>query len=132
MASSLVATWHPIRVPAFRRRFHTKRYISRCALEERTVIEGYNSLNGNGKGIGYEGTGREGKNGKSNVYLESKNGNGGLVKYEAGDGVAFKSGDTEAEERKRKKRIEEIGREDAWFKTYGEQPQVKFLYFVKS
>jgi hypothetical protein len=137
MASSLVATWHPLRAPAFRRRSHNRRSISvsvsRCALDERTVIESYNSLNGNGngKGIRYEDTAKESTNGKFDVNLEnSSNGNGRLVKYETANGVAFKSGNEQAEERERKKRIEEIGREDAWFKADGgQQPQVNSFQF---
>ncbi|XP_078165414.1 ABC2 homolog 13 isoform X2 [Carex rostrata] len=130
MMSSLVHTWHPLRAPAaaFRRRriHHTRRFIfiSRCAVEERTVIDSYKNLNGNGRGIKYEEVEREGKNGKLDMYLESDNGNGGLMKYEEGNGVVGKSGNMQVEERERKKRIEEIGKEDAWFKTFGDQPQV--------
>lgn len=136
MMSSLVHTWHPLRAPATasRRRIqHTRRFIfiSRCALEEKTVIESYKILNGNGRGIKYEEVEREGKNGKLDMYLESDNGNGGLMKYEEGNGVAGKSGNIQVEERERKKRIEEIGKEDAWFKTFGDQPQVHVTFWGK-
>lgn len=141
MALSLVSTWHPLRAPALRLRFHARRFVYRSALEERTVIESYDSsLNGNGRAIKLEQISREGKSGKMDPYLGSANGNGngngngGMIKYEVENGNALKSGSIlESEERERKKRVEEIGREDAWFRKDGEQPQVNiFTYKILS
>lgn len=123
MASSLLATWHPLRAPAYARRFPTRRLASRCALEERTLLESSNGSARGGVQLG--------------VYLESGNGSGnrGLVKYERANGAAFESAtrSAEAEELQRKKRIEEIGREDAWFKTQAaQQPQVASFFLPPS
>ncbi|XP_020110266.1 uncharacterized protein LOC109725478 isoform X1 [Ananas comosus] len=81
-------------------------------------------LNGNGDGFGYDVV--EGStNGSLEEYLkENGASNGSLVKYEDGNGAAPKGGDEASEETKRKKRVEEIGKEDAWFKKGGQEVQV--------
>lgn len=74
--------------------------------------------NGSGRGLGYE------VNGSVEVLLNGNGaGNGSLVKYEEGNGAAASSGGG-SEERRRKERVEEIGREDAWFKNGRPQPEV--------
>lgn len=87
-------------------------------------------LNGNGDGFGYDVV--EGStNGSLEEYLkENGASNGSLVKYEDGNGAAPKGGDEASEETKRKKRVEEIGKEDAWFKKGGQEVQVNCLAFL--
>jgi hypothetical protein len=60
-------------------------------------------------------------------------GNGSLVKYVNGNGVAAEVVDdfvatSKQKEVGRKKRLEEIGKEDAWFKRNGE-PQVEVCMY---
>ncbi|CAL9169597.1 unnamed protein product [Musa hybrid cultivar] len=84
--------------------------------------------NGNGGGSGYGF--REVVNGSANRKIEvilngneASNGSASLV-YTDGNGAVAKEVDEVFEEAKRKKRVEDIGKEDAWFKKGGEQPQV--------
>ncbi|CAL9166525.1 unnamed protein product [Musa hybrid cultivar] len=84
--------------------------------------------NGNGGGGGYGS--REVVNGSANGKIEvilngneASNGSASLV-YTDGNGAVAKEVDEVFEEAKRKKRVEDIGKEDAWFKKGGEQPQV--------
>ncbi|KAJ3676183.1 hypothetical protein LUZ60_003595 [Juncus effusus] len=118
MMSSLVATWHPLRAPAFARRVQARKLRVRSALDEKTRIaeklDNYSSLNGNGRGgLKLE----EGE--KLDAYLKNgNNGNGGLVKSDNGNG-----GGSNSAEKERKMRLEDIGREDAWFKK-NQEPQV--------
>ena len=89
------------------------------------------SGDGNGNGYAYNGSVEKYFNGGVSV-LESGNGagptNGSLVEYVNGNGVAavevvteVRESEAEVAEEGRKKRIEEIGKEDAWFKQSGEQ-----------
>ncbi|XP_072972664.1 protein ACTIVITY OF BC1 COMPLEX KINASE 8, chloroplastic [Typha angustifolia] len=116
------------------RRRPLDRVVFRSALEERTVatdvldedggLNGY-VVNGNGRAFGYDVVEKSG-NGRLEMLLEV-NGTSGrsLVKYEDGNGAAGKGvDDVVSEERKRKKRVEDISKEDAWFKKDGQQPQV--------
>ena len=91
-------------------------------------------------------------NGSSNGYVnggvgvvESGNGaaNGSLVKYVNGNGAVAAEAEVElvgedsgeASKRKedgRKKRLEEIGKEEAWFKKTGKEPvEVRFIFIVR-
>lgn len=86
--------------------------------------------NGNGNGNGSwrsleYGVERGSENGalELEVYVNGNGGatNGSLVKYEGEKGEVG----VDKEEKKRKRRVEEIGQEDAWFKkSGGETPQV--------
>ncbi|XP_042418291.1 protein ACTIVITY OF BC1 COMPLEX KINASE 8, chloroplastic isoform X1 [Zingiber officinale] len=79
--------------------------------------------NGNGRGGGLECA--EVTNGSVEVMLnvnDAKNGN--LVRYSGGNGAVAVEVDEGSAETERKKRVEEIGKEDAWFKKGGEKPQV--------
>jgi len=78
-------------------------------VEERVVSDV--KWSGNGSVV-------NGSNGSVRGYVNGS-GNGSLVKYVNGNGVA-----AERKEVGRKKRLEEIGKEDAWFKQNGE-PQVE-------
>ncbi|KAJ8458290.1 hypothetical protein OPV22_031216 [Ensete ventricosum] len=74
---------------------------------------------GGGSGYGYKEVVNGSADGKIEVILngnEVSNGSASLV-YTDGNGAA-------AEEAKRKTRVEEIGKEDAWFKMGGQQPEV--------
>ncbi|WOG93658.1 hypothetical protein DCAR_0312944 [Daucus carota subsp. sativus] len=78
----------------------------RAVKSEEAVIEGV-GLNGNG----------------SYKYNGNGNGNGSLVKYVNGNGGVGSNG--EVPKQKKKKSVEEIGQEDAWFKENNpSQPQV--------
>ncbi|XP_073104185.1 protein ACTIVITY OF BC1 COMPLEX KINASE 8, chloroplastic isoform X2 [Elaeis guineensis] len=82
------------------------------------------SWNGNGGGFGYEVVSTS-TNGSLDAYLEGNGaGNGSLVKYTGGNGTIGEVVDDVSEERKRKKRVEDIGKEEAWFKKAGQEPQV--------
>lgn len=115
-------------------------------VEEREseLIEGGNgvglSSNGaattstSGNGYVYNGSLKKYSNGGVSV-LESGNGasNGSLMKYVNGNGVAAEVEDAEVKEEGRKKRVEEIGKEDAWFKQSGDQKvEVEFLFLFFS
>ncbi|XP_021802606.1 uncharacterized protein LOC110746675 isoform X2 [Prunus avium] len=87
-------------------------------------------LSGNGAGVSTSGS-SYGSNGSVKKYSNgSVNGasNGSLVKFVNGNGVAGGGGGEvevlESKEEGRKKNIEEIGKEDAWFKRTG-QPKVE-------
>ncbi|CAD5167108.1 unnamed protein product [Musa acuminata subsp. malaccensis] len=82
--------------------------------------------NGGGSGYGFREVVNGSANGKIEVILngnEASNGSASLV-YTDGNGAVAKEVDEVFEEAKRKKRVEDIGKEDAWFKKGGEQPQV--------
>lgn len=88
-------------------------------------LNGY-PLNGNGAAS-------SSSNGSASYYVderESVEGNGSLVKYMKGNGAAASRLAKEVEvveavEEGRKRRIEEIGKEEAWFKQSGPQVEVK-------
>lgn len=84
----------------------------------RKKLDAY-SQNGNGNGYASA-------NGSVEVLLKGNGAaNGSLVKYVGGNEAATAEVVGEVtEERKRKKRVEDIGREDAWFRTSGSTPQV--------
>ncbi|XP_059624362.1 protein ACTIVITY OF BC1 COMPLEX KINASE 8, chloroplastic [Cornus florida] len=119
---------------------HTKLDLSlrtrtRAVQKEEIVVEERQSeLIGEVNGVelsgnGYSGTVERYTNGSVGV-VESENGatNGSLVKYVNGNGVALGIDggvvESKSEEVGRKKTIEEIGQEDAWFKKRG-QDQVE-------
>lgn len=86
-------------------------------------LDGY-SWNGNGGGFGYEDVSAS-TNGSLDAYLEGNGaGNGSLVKYVGGNETVGEVVDEVSAERKRKKRVEDIGKEEAWFKKDGQEPQV--------
>ncbi|KAK2438676.1 protein ACTIVITY OF BC1 COMPLEX KINASE 8, chloroplastic [Trifolium repens] len=94
-----------------------------AALVEERVSDVKWSGNGNGAV-----TKTIGSNGSVRGYVNGS-GNGSLVKYVNGNGVAAEVADdfvatSKQKEVGRKKRLEEIGKEDAWFKRNGE-PQVE-------
>ncbi|WJX53581.1 Protein ACTIVITY OF BC1 COMPLEX KINASE 8, chloroplastic [Trifolium repens] len=94
-----------------------------AALVEERVSDVKWSGNGNGAV-----TKTIGSNGSVRGYVNGS-GNGSLVKYVNGNGVAAEVVDdfvvtSKQKEVGRKKRLEEIGKEDAWFKRNGE-PQVE-------
>lgn len=92
------------------------------------MIDGYD-WNGNGSSLGYSGS-VEGSNGSLKGVLNGNGAsNGSLVKYVNGNGAAVKTAEVDSvgkqEEVKRKKTVEEIGQEEAWFKRGGkEKPEV--------
>jgi len=130
----------PPRLPCFRRR--SRACPARAVLEDRApppAEEGAakrGGLNGNGSGVGYDDAAVQ-------AYLGS-NGNGNGSAGAGGNGAAVKEKEAAApttassaalvpvvpaveDEKRRKERVEVIGREDAWFKqSGGEQlPQVR-------
>lgn len=96
------------------------------------LVERVNDIEWSGNGAAGTSGGNHGKNGSVNGYvngssgvIESENGvsNGSLVTYVNGNGAAAEVvDDAETSEDGRKKRIEEIGKEDAWFKQTGNEP----------
>ncbi|KAG5000179.1 hypothetical protein GLYMA_08G140900v4 [Glycine max] len=104
----------------------------RAVMEEGAVIDRVNDVKWSGNGVAASEYGGNGSvngyvNGVSGV-MESEDANGRLVKYVNGNGVAAEVVEDFAESLKRKedgrkKRLEEIGKEDAWFKKQtGEAP----------
>ncbi|KAL5175690.1 Protein ACTIVITY OF BC1 COMPLEX KINASE 8, chloroplastic [Glycine soja] len=104
----------------------------RAVMEEGAVIDRVNDVKWSGNGVAASEYGGNGSvngyvNGVSGV-MESEDANGSLVKYVNGNGVAAEVVEDFAESLKRKedgrkKRLEEIGKEDAWFKKQtGEAP----------
>ncbi|RDX86947.1 Protein ACTIVITY OF BC1 COMPLEX KINASE 8, chloroplastic, partial [Mucuna pruriens] len=100
--------------------------------EEGAVIDRVNDVKWSGNGVAAS---ERGGNGSINGYVngvsgvrESESANGSLVKYLNGNGVAVEVVEDSAETSKRredgrKKRLEEIGKEEAWFKKQrGEAP----------
>jgi len=101
---------------------------------EREILK---ELNGNGNGR-VNGSVERYVNGRVvSVEGGERSSNGSLMKYASGNGVAATAtakivGEEEKEGLKedgRKKRIEEIGKEEAWFKRAGQQVEVLFLLF---
>ncbi|KAL2342996.1 hypothetical protein Fmac_004281 [Flemingia macrophylla] len=95
----------------------------RAVREDGAVIDRLNDVKWTGNGVanGYANAVRE---------RESESANGRLVKYVNGNGVAAEVvGEfAEASRRRedgRKKRLEEIGKEDAWFKKQTEEPPIE-------
>lgn len=91
-------------------------------------------LNGNGSGLGYDDAVVEaylGSNGNGNGSAAARgSGNGAAVKGETGSSVALVAASPVEKETRRKERVEEIGREDAWFKQssgQGPLPEVSFV-----
>ncbi|KAG2651807.1 hypothetical protein PVAP13_1NG316200 [Panicum virgatum] len=126
------------RLPCFRRR--SRACPARAVLEDRAPPQAEEDaakrggLDGNGSGVGYDDAAVQ-------AYLGS-NGNGNGSAGASGNGAAVKEKETAAptassaavvpvvppveDEKRRKERVEEIGREDAWFKQSGGEslPQV--------
>lgn len=109
-------------LPCFRRR--SRVCLVRAILEDRPSPPAEEDakrygLNGNGSGLGYDDAAVQaylGSNGNG-----SASGNGGAVKQNpevAGSSAAIVPAPVPPaeDERRRKERVEEIGREDAWFK----------------
>lgn len=134
-----------LHVPLLRYQFQSRRLrlapswiVLRSVSEERVAVtevsgeekgedsaesDGY-SWNGNGGGFGYEVVSAS-TNGSLDAYLEGNGaGNGSLAKYIGGNGTIGEVADEVSAERKRKKRVEDIGKEEAWFKKTGLEPQV--------
>ncbi|XP_020571328.1 uncharacterized protein LOC110018375 [Phalaenopsis equestris] len=83
--------------------------------KELELVHDY-SWNGNGSVPGLEVAERS-ANGNLDAYLNGNGaGNGSLVKYVGGTETAVGEVDSVTAEKRRKKRVEEIGKEDAWFK----------------
>lgn len=112
------------------RRRISSRFLLRSAREQRVpvtevqredekeveVVNGYR-WNGNGSVPGHEVVERS-ANGNLDAYLNGNGaGNGSLVKFTGGSKMDVGEVDTETAEKARKKRVEEIGKEDAWFKN---------------
>ncbi|KAG6482081.1 hypothetical protein ZIOFF_058708 [Zingiber officinale] len=123
--------YHPFRKLSFRCPIF--RFAARSASEDRVAVADIPSDldrylgNGNGHGGGLEYA--EVVDGRQNSGVEvilNGNGssNGSLVSYGTGNGATDAEVDGGSQETKRKKRVEEIGKEDAWFKKGEEQPQV--------
>ncbi|XP_043697838.1 protein ACTIVITY OF BC1 COMPLEX KINASE 8, chloroplastic-like [Telopea speciosissima] len=135
-------TSQKIRIPLSKLQFQNSRYNLflrirfRAVQEERIAVlkeqkrndllgdevNGFN-LNGNRSGFGYNGS-VPSSNGSANVVLdENGTSNGSLVKYAGGNGAATKTVEGEVSscksEERRKKKVEEIGKEEAWFKQSG-------------
>ncbi|KAJ8484903.1 hypothetical protein OPV22_017388 [Ensete ventricosum] len=83
---------------------------------------------GNGNGgarFGYKEVVNGSTNGSVELILNGNvSTNGDLVKYGGENATIAEDVDKVSEEAKRKKRVEDIGKEDAWFKKDGEQPPV--------
>lgn len=104
------------------------------AEREREILK---ELNGNGNGR-VNGSVERYVNGRVvSVEEGESSSNGSLMKYASGNGVAATAtAKIVVEEEKeglkedgRKKRVEEIGKEEAWFKRAGQQVEVLFLLF---
>ncbi|KAJ8628606.1 hypothetical protein MRB53_021929 [Persea americana] len=83
------------------------------------VMDDYN-WNGNGSGFGYNESVEASNGSLKGVFNGNGASNGSLVKYVNGNGAAAAAGKM-PEEVKRKKTVEEIGQEDAWFKRGGKE-----------
>ncbi|RRT65115.1 hypothetical protein B296_00041277 [Ensete ventricosum] len=83
---------------------------------------------GNGNGgarFGYKEVVNGSTNGSVELILNGNvSTNGCLVKYGGENATIAEDVDKVSEEAKRKKRVEDIGKEDAWFNKVGEQPPV--------
>ncbi|PSS21529.1 UbiB domain protein [Actinidia chinensis var. chinensis] len=111
---------------SFRARVQREEFVveerERESVSEASSVE----LNGNGNGsvYGHNGAVERYTNGSVGV-IESENGaiNGSLVKYVNGNGSASRIAEevVESEAAGRKKTIEEIGQEEAWFKSSGQK-----------
>ena len=110
---------------SFRARVQREEFVveerERESVSEASSVELNGNGNGNGSVYGHNGAVEKYTNGSVGV-IESENGaiNGSLVKYVNGNGSASRIAEevveSEAEEVGRKKTIEEIGQEEAWFK----------------
>ncbi|KAF8019093.1 hypothetical protein BT93_H3846 [Corymbia citriodora subsp. variegata] len=104
---------------------------------EGELVEKLNGYPSNGNGAASTSSSRGGNaysNGSAGYYVDesgSAEGNGSLVKYAKGNGAAVKEVEVVgATEEGRKKRIEEIGKEEAWFKQSGPQVELPFSGLV--
>lgn len=106
------------------------------AIEERKseLVERVNAIGWSGNGVASTSGSDYGNNGSAKGYVngnagviesENKVTNGSLVKYVNGNGVAAEVVEgveaSNVREEGRKKRIEEIGKEEAWFKQSGRE-----------
>lgn len=135
-----------LRFPLLRYQFQShhrrtsSRFVLRSVAEERGAVtevsseeKGQGSVtkelygdswNENGGGFGYEAVSGS-TNGSLDVYLEGNGaGNGSMVKYAGGNGAVREMVDEVSAEKKRKERVEQIGKEEAWFKKDRQEPQV--------
>ncbi|RZR93188.1 hypothetical protein BHM03_00021628 [Ensete ventricosum] len=118
-----------------RRRFRRlpSRVVLRSAYDEEVAVtEVSPELDryvGNGNGgarFGYKEVVNGSTNGSVELILNGNvSTNGDLVKYGGENATIAEDVDKVSEEAKRKKRVEDIGKEDAWFKKDGEQPPVR-------
>ncbi|CAL9188068.1 unnamed protein product [Musa hybrid cultivar] len=117
-----------------RRRFRRlpSRVVIRSAYDEEVAVtEVSPELDryvGNGNGgarFGYMEVVNGSTNGSVELFMNGNGStNGGLMKYSGENATIAEDVDKVSEEAKRKRRVEDIGKEDAWFKKDGEQPQV--------
>ncbi|RWW17524.1 hypothetical protein GW17_00018542 [Ensete ventricosum] len=124
-----------------RRRFRRlpSRVVLRSAYDEEVAVtEVSPELDryvGNGNGgarFGYKEVVNGSTNGSVELILNGNvSTNGDLVKYGGENATIAEDVDKVSEEAKRKKRVEDIGKEDAWFKKDGEQPPVIAEYLQK-
>ncbi|KAK7369402.1 hypothetical protein VNO80_11439 [Phaseolus coccineus] len=127
-------------------RFHSRSHVPRsfrrnaairAVKEEGAVIDRVNDVKWSGNGVAASGRGDNGGvngyvNGVSGVR-ESENTNGSLVKYVNGNGNGVAAEvvvedfmeSSERREDGRKRRLEEIGKEDAWFKKQSAEAPIK-------
>lgn len=129
----------------FRRNLVALRTRIRAVKEEGVLVEEedrefINEVNG----VGLSGNGVASTSGDGYIYngsverytnggvieIVNDSSNGSLVNYASGNGVAAEVVDeikgSELKEENRKKRVEEIGKEEAWFKSGREQVEVLF------
>ncbi|PKA51584.1 putative aarF domain-containing protein kinase [Apostasia shenzhenica] len=102
--------------------------VSGAPSEEQKQLEFVNAYDWNGNGsissLDLEEEERS-ASGSVEVFVKGNGAaNGSLVKYVGGNGASTEVVDGVMEERKRKKRVEEIGKEDAWFKSNSQENQV--------
>jgi len=127
-------------------RFHPRSHVPRTSRrnaairtvkEEGAVIDRVNDVKWSGNGVAASGRGDNGGvngyvNGVSGVR-ESENANGSLVKYVNGNGNGVATEvvvedfmeSSKRREDGRKRRLEEIGKEDAWFKKQSAEAPVE-------
>ena len=137
-----IATKRRRSLSRFHSRYHVPRSSRRNAAiravkEEGAVIDRVNDVKWSGNGVAASGRGDNGGvngyvNGVSGVR-QSENANGSLVKYVNGNGNGVATEvvvedfmeSSKRREDGRKRRLEEIGKEDAWFKKQSAEAPVE-------
>ncbi|KAJ1427757.1 ABC transporter-like protein [Sesbania bispinosa] len=95
----------------------------RAIKEESALVERVNDVEWSGNGVAAANGRNDSGNGVVEGYVNGTT-NGSMVKYDYGNGVAAEVVEVEASklnEDGRKRRLEEIGKEDAWFKQTGKE-----------